>query len=174
MNCSELHWSDINFEQKFLRECRNLVRLPGKRLVESEPKTASGNRKIVLSSLLIDVLKQQRIRQLELRLQAGKAWEEHDLVFTVATGGHLHPATLLATLRRFLRDIGLQRMSFHDLRHSAATLLLAGGVHAKVVQELLGHSDIMITLNIYSQVLPSLQEDAMDKLSAYPNRPVAW
>ncbi len=105
---------------------------------------------------------------------AGKAREEHDLVFTVATGEHLHPATLLSTLGALLRDIGLQRMSFHDLRHSAATLLLAGGVHAKVVQELLGHSDIMITLNIYSQVLPSLQEDAMDKLSAYPNRPVAW
>jgi integrase len=56
-------------------------------------------------------------------------------------------------------------MSFHDLRHSAATLLLASGIHAKVVQELLGHSDIMITLNIYSHVLPSLQEDAMNRLS---------
>lgn len=70
-----LHWSDINFEQKCLQVRRNLVHLPGKRLVESEPKTASGNRKIVLSSLLIDVLKQLQIRQLELRFQAGKAWE---------------------------------------------------------------------------------------------------
>lgn len=66
--------------------------------------------------------------------------------------GHLHPATLLATLWKLLRDIGLRRMSFHDLRHSAATLLLT----REVVQELLGHSDILITLNIYSQVLPSL------------------
>ena len=66
---------------------------------------------------------------------------------------------LLATIRRLLRDIGLPRMGFHDLRHSAASLLLAGGVHAKVVQALLGHRDIMITLNIYSHVLPSLREE---------------
>jgi integrase len=65
---------------------------------------------------------------------------------------------LLPTLRALLRYIGLQCMSFHDPRHCAATLLLARGVHANVVQELLGHSDIMITLNIYSHVLPSLQE----------------
>ena len=56
-------------------------------------------------------------------------------------------------------------MRFHDLRHSAATLLLAIGVHIKVVQELLGHSNITTTLNIYSHVLPSLHQDAMDKLS---------
>jgi integrase len=160
-----LHWSGINFEQRYLQVRRNLVRPPGNQVVESEPKTASANCKIVLSSLLIDVLRQQHIHQLELRLQAGKAWEEHGLVFTVATGGHLHPATLLATLRRLLREIGLQRMSFHDLKRSAAILLLARGVHPKVLQELLGHNDIMITQNIYSHVLPSLQEDAMDKLS---------
>jgi integrase len=72
-----------------------------------------------------------------------------------ATGSSLHPAMLLPTLRALLRDIGLQCMSFHDLRHNAATLLLARGVHANVMQELLGHSDIMITLNMYSHVLPS-------------------
>lgn len=77
--------------------------------------------------------------------------------------------TCSALQRRLLRDIGLQRMSIHELRHSAATLLLVGGVHSKVVQELLGHSDIMITLNIYSHVLPSLQEDAMEKLSSLFN-----
>ena len=56
-------------------------------------------------------------------------------------------------------------MRFHDLRHSAATLLLTMGVHVKVVQELLGHSTVTMTLNVYSHVLPSLQQDAMDKLS---------
>jgi len=56
-------------------------------------------------------------------------------------------------------------MRFHDLRHSAATLLLAMGVHVKVVQELLGHSNILVMLNTYSHVLPSLHEKAMDELS---------
>ncbi len=62
-------------------------------------------------------------------------------------------------------------MRFHDLRHSAATLLLAMGVHVKVVQELLGHSNITTTLNTYSHVLPSMQQDAMSKMSDLFNRP---
>jgi integrase len=94
-----LHWSDINFELHYLQVRRTIVRLHGRGLVESEPKTSSNNRKIVLSELLLEVLRQQRVRQLELRLQAGKAWQEHDLVFGVATGGHLHPSTLLSSLR---------------------------------------------------------------------------
>ncbi len=67
--------------------------------------------------------------------------------------------------------VGLPRMRFHDLRHSAATLLLAMGVHVKVVQELLGHSNITTTLNTYSHVLPSMQQDAMSKMSDLFNRP---
>ena len=67
--------------------------------------------------------------------------------------------------------VGLPRMRFHDLRHSAATLLLAMGVHVKVVQELLGHSNITTTLNTYSHVFPSLQQDAMSKMSNLFNRP---
>ena len=73
--------------------------------------------------------------------------------------------TMRSWFKRALEDAGLQSMKFHDLRHSAATLLLAMGVHVKVVQELLGHSNILITLNTYSHVLPSLHEKAMDDLS---------
>ena len=83
----------------------------------------------------------------------------------------MDPTYMLVMFKQLLKEIGLPRMRFHDLRHSAATLLLAMGVHVKVVQELLGHSDITITLNIYSHVLPSLQQDAMDKMSSLFQRP---
>lgn len=73
--------------------------------------------------------------------------------------------TMRTWFKRALKDAGLPSMRFHDLRHSAATLLLAMGVHVKVVQELLGHSNVLITLNTYSHVLPSLHEKAMDELS---------
>jgi integrase len=73
---------------------------------------------------------------------------------------------LLKRFGRLLKAADLPHMHFHDLRHSAATFLLAMGVHAKIAQELLGHSNIAITLNIYSHVLPSLQKDAVDKLSS--------
>ena len=73
--------------------------------------------------------------------------------------------TLRTGFKRVLKNAGLPSMQFHDLRHSAATLLLAMGVHVKVVQELLGHSNVLITLNTYSHVLPSLHEKAMVDLS---------
>ena len=119
----------------------------------------------MLSPFLVEVLKAHRVRQLEARLQRGSAWEEHDLVFCNTYGRYIDNPSLLYTFRNLLREAGLPSMRFHDLRHSAASLLLAMGVHAKVVQELLGHSTIVTTLNIYSHVLPSLQQDALDKLS---------
>ena len=68
---------------------------------------------------------------------------------------------------RLLKEIGLPRMRFHDLRHSTATLLLSMGVPLKVVQELLGHSSVDITANVYSHVLPSVHKDAMDKMGGF-------
>ena len=77
---------------------------------------------------------------------------------------------MLVMFKQLLHDVGLPRMRFHDLRHSAATLLLTMGVHVKVVQELLGHSSITVTLNVYSHVLPSLQQDVMNKISGLFNQ----
>jgi len=74
--------------------------------------------------------------------------------------------TLGKQFARLLKDIGLPHMRFHDLRHSAATLLLSMGVPMKVVQELLGHSSFSTTANVYSHVLPTMQQEAMEKMDA--------
>lgn len=79
-------------------------------------------------------------------------------------GGFLCPVKLLRWFGKLLKQAGLSHMRFHDLRHSAATILLAAGVHPKVVQELLGHSSISITLDVYSHVLPSMQQEAASKM----------
>ena len=83
-------------------------------------------------------------------------------------GSYYGPLRLSTKLRRILREVGLPSMRFHDLRHSAATItvMLATGVHPKIVQEILGHSDISIMLNTYSHMLPSLQREAMKTLEA--------
>ena len=116
---------------------------------------------------MIEVLKRHRTIQLEARLKAGTALIDRDLVFPNTHGDYLLPTTLAGQFARLLKDVGLPHMRFHDLRHSAATLLLSMGVPMKVVQELLGHSNFSITANVYSHVLPSMQQEAMDKMDAF-------
>ncbi len=111
------------------------------------------------------MLKQHRLQQLEWRLKAGAAWQEHDLVFCGLHGNYLNPRYILKMFARVLKEAGLPHLRFHDLRHSAATILLSMGVHPKVVQEILGHSTISMTMDTYSHVLPSIQKDAMEKWS---------
>ncbi len=91
-------------------------------------------------------------------------WQEHDYVFCTSIGTHIHPTTdMLEQLNALLEKADLPHIRFHDLRHSAATLLLSQGVHPKVVQELLGHSTINMTMDVYSHVLPSMQQEAINK-----------
>jgi integrase len=122
---------------------------------------------IALPPFVIEVLRQHRVTQLELRLKAGSAWEEHDLVFTGLHGNYLNPRYILKLFAQVLQDADLPHLRFHDLRHSAATLLLGMGVHPKVVQEILGHSHISMTMDTYSHVLPSVQREAMDKWGVF-------
>ncbi len=106
------------------------------------------------------------MRQLEAKLKVGASWQEHDYVFRTSVGTHLHPERdILSQLKALLKKADLPNVRFHDLRHSAATLLLSEGVHPKVVQELLGHSTISMTMDVYSHVLPSMQQDAIRKLN---------
>ena len=132
---------------------------------ESEPKTARSRRKITFPQFVIKVLKQHKERQDEERIKAGASWRELDLVFTNTHGGHIEPAHLNVWFTNLLKEAGLPHIRFHDRRHGVATFLLTIGVSAKVVQELLGHSQISMTMDTYSHVLPSMQRDAMDKLN---------
>jgi integrase len=158
-----LKWQDIDFETRSLHVCRTVDCLGGYGFTVSEPKTATGKRKISLPHFVIAMFKEHRAHQLEARLKAGPAWEDHDIVFCDARGRFLDPNYLHRLFQQFLMEAGLLPMRFHDLRHSAATILLSMGVNPKVIQELLGHSRISVTLDIYSHVLPGMQDEAMGK-----------
>lgn len=160
-----LKWQDINFTQNMLQVRRIFTRAPGQRYVEAQPKTDKSRRSVMLPSITTELLKQHRIHQLEAKLQAGEFWEEHDLVFCTSLGTPLNPNKVLERFKTVLKKAGLPDMRFHDLRHSAATMLLSVGVHPKVVQELLGHNQISMTMDTYSHVLPTMQKDAMDKMN---------
>lgn len=170
-----LKWQDINFQTDTLQVRRILTRVPtkvknpqGATYVEAEPKTEKGRRSILLPPFVVEALKQHRARQLEARLKAGAAWQEHDYVFCTSVGTHLHPTRdVLNQLKVLLAKAGLPDIRFHDLRHSSATMLLSMGVHPKIVQEILGHSQISMTLDTYSHVLPTMQKEAMSKLNEF-------
>lgn len=156
-----LRWQDIDLEHGSLQVKRAVTYLKEYGYVESEPKTAKSQRTIKLPVFVVSILLTHRLQQKEQKQEVGTTWIDKGLVFTNAQGYYLSPSTLLKMFKRFLVSIGLPSMRFHDLRHSAATILLAMNTHPKVVQEILGHSQIAMTLDVYSHALPSMQEDVI-------------
>lgn len=112
----------------------------------------------------MEVLKEHRLHQDQIRAKAGDKWDEQGIIFCNRHGRFLNPERVVALLHKLLADAGLPDMRFHDLRHSAATMLLVAGVHPKVVQERMGHSSIVMTMDTYSHVLPSMQQEVADKI----------
>ncbi len=159
-----LRWSDIDFENSILFVKRSVNRIPSQGYVENDPKTRTSKRKIMLPNVAKDVLKEHRERQGLVRVKTGEKWRDMDLVFCNHLGGYLHTSHVLTAFHKLVEDAGLPPIRFHDLRHSAATILLVKGVHPKVVQELLGHSSIVMTMDTYSHVLPSMQREAMNTM----------
>jgi integrase len=156
-----LRWSDIDFDRHRLLVLHSVDYVAGYGYVVAEPKTTAGKRWISIPAFLVDMLRQHQAQQLELR-KAAKKWDDHDLVFPNLSGGYLHPSHMGDKFRRLLKEAGLPAIHFHDLRHSAATILLCMGVNIKVIQELLGHSDISVTLGVYGHLLPSMQQSVVD------------
>ena len=167
-----LKWQDINFEAGLLQVRRVLSRVPTHMperehvYVEAEPKTQKSRRSVMIAPFALEALKKHRVSQLEAKVKAGEFWQDYDYVFCTLAGTHLGPNHVVEEFKKLLTRAGLPDIRFHDLRHSAATLLLSLGIHPKVVQELLGHTQISMTMDVYSHVLPGMQQDAMRQLDA--------
>lgn len=160
-----LRWSDIDREKGELRIRQTIVRITGVGVVETGPKSLRSDRKVRLSQPVLESLEEQQKYIDSIRIRAGSLWRENDLVFPSKRGGYLDRPTIVREFKCIWGDAGLSYMRFHDLRHSAATLLLAAGVHVKVVQEMLGHANVQTTLQMYGHVLPDMQQGAIDKLN---------
>jgi integrase len=159
-----LRWTDLDFENNRLNVQRAIQRQRGRGLVFVEPKSARSRRVVNLARHATDSLAQHRKRQLAERLVSGSCWEDNDLVFCREDGRPLEHSTVHDRLQRSLLRAKLPRIRIHDLRHTAASLLLARGVHPRVVQELLGHSTITLTLETYSHTTPALHLEAANQM----------
>jgi integrase len=165
-----LRWQDVDLELGYIRVARQLQRFDGVfELVE--PKTARSRRTIAMPPTITKVLAEHRERQACERKAAGPRWKEWGLVFTRPDGHPLDGTVVTHQFHDFLDRAGLPQRRFHDLRHSCATLLLAQGVSPRVVMDILGHSQIALTMNTYTHVVPDLRRDAavrMESLLAEP------
>jgi integrase len=152
-----LRWEDIDLGSGRLAVRRTLREDAGK-LAFGEPKTRASVRSVDLPATAVRALREHRRRMLA-------EGNPGPIVFCDTQGGPLRKSNLIRrSFRPLLERAGLPIVQFHDLRHTAATLLLGPGVHPKIVQERLGHADISTTMNTYSHVLPSMQTEAADRL----------
>lgn len=159
-----LKWQDIDLDRGSLAVRRMLSRGKSGTWEVGRPKTASSRRSIALPESCVVALRKHRVAQNTERLRLGELCEDHGFVFTKRTGGPLNVNSMALQFEKLTTAVGLPKIRLHDLRHTSATLLMAKGVHPKIVQERLGHADISMTLNRYSHVTPDMQRLAADTL----------
>lgn len=161
-----LRWSDVDLDAGVI-QVRTQRTTEGYKVVEREPKTAAGRRRIPIDPGVAAALRAWKTRQKEERLAYGPAYESTDLVFTQRDGSGWHPQSLRIAFSWACKRAGVPVLRFHDLRHTAATLALEAGVHPKVVQERLGHASVQITLDTYSHVQESVGKEAAGRIARY-------
>ncbi len=159
-----LRWRDIDLDLLSISVSQTLYKGRG-RVEFREPKTEYSRRRVSMTPKLALFLAEYRTERESLHWQLGVPLTLDDLVFANIDGRPIDPSTLTHNFGRIVKRAGLNAR-FHDLRHTYASLMLAAGVHPKIVSEALGHSTVAITLDIYSHVTPGLQEAAAKQLDS--------
>ena len=161
-----LRWEDIDFDRRVVTVRHQLAFRDGA-FELAEPKSRSGRRPIALPELATAALRRHRVQQVEERLRAGVRWaNELDLVFTTGLGRPLHRRNVLRWFQGVLRREGLPVRGIKELRHTAASLLHAQGLSPRELMEMLGHSDVRITLNTYTHVFDENRRRAAERMDA--------
>jgi integrase len=155
-----MKWSNLDWQRRQYYVKESLYK---GRFVE--PKSASSKRTMNLPPTLIEALRAHRGRQAERRLQAGEGYEDHDLIFCTASGTPLDRGNVVKRdFLPLLKQAGLRRVRFHDLRHTFATLLIDQGESPKYIQVQLGHASIQVTMDRYGHLLPDVHQQAAQRL----------
>lgn len=161
-----LPWEDVDLGTGTLQVRRTLTTTKGGPRFTA-PKTAKSRRRIKLTTGAVDALRCHHDRQFEESTRLAGLWQDYGLEFATTTGTPINPSNLTSrSFKPLLKRAGLPDIRFHDLRHTCATLLLSKGVHPKLVQELLGHATIAITLDTYSHVLPGMGDQAANAMES--------
>ncbi|MFF2474018.1 tyrosine-type recombinase/integrase [Streptomyces sp. NPDC058066] len=161
-----LRWQDVDLGKRVIRVRKQRQRVGGE-VYDDDPKGRRRKQALPLPAICVAPLRWQRLRQAALRERAGDRWAESDYVFTTRTGRPIEPRNVYRSFTRVAGNAGLRVIRLHDARHGTATLLTAAGVAPRVVMEILGHSQIAVTMNVYTHVVQDTQREAvshMDRL----------
>jgi integrase len=161
-----LQWKDVDLLNNTLTVRRSIYRVRGGGLIYEEPKSKRSHRTLALPLPLVAELHGHTAAQLGERMLAGSEWQDEDLVFPQPNGRPIDKKADYDDWTRLLKAAGVRHVRLHDSRHTAATLLLGENVHPRVVMELLGHSQMRTTMDIYSHVMPALAREAADRMGA--------
>lgn len=170
-----LKWQDINYDEQTIdikRSIKNVAHIDSEdkkryEFVVQTPKTKRSIRTIPIPSNLIVPLKNHRKAQLQEKFRAGSSYNDNDFIFTTELGTNIDASNLLKKFKKILLKANIPYRKFHALRHTFATKLFENDVPIKTVQELLGHSNMSITANIYTHVMPKKKTTAVETLNKY-------
>ena len=158
-----LTWDNVYPDKSRISVCQSLQQTNAG--VSLKVPKAGRGRQVALPAFAVDALRAHRVRQAQDRLRLGPLYIDHGLVFPrPETGGYWEPISFTSAFAAAVRKSGLPRVNFHSLRHSHATIFLNQGINPKVVSERLGHAKVGTTLDVYSHVLPCMQDEAAQRL----------
>jgi len=157
-----LRWTDIDFDKKELTVRQSASEID-KKVIYGEPKTKKSMRRLAIPTIALDALKAYRAEQAKICLQLGNSIN-NDKPIMSGLGGFSKPNQLTVSYAAFIKQHKFKRVTYHDLRHTYATLLLEQNIHPKIMSELLGHSTIALTMDTYSHVMPGMQQEAANKV----------
>ncbi|MCL1829294.1 MAG: site-specific integrase, partial [Oscillospiraceae bacterium] len=165
-----LLWSDIDLDNGTVTVCKQRQYVAGHGTFVKNPKTESGNRIITLSETVTAMLRQYRNQQIEDAFKIGDVWKVDNLVFVYEDGAPMHPHRPYKWFTEFLGRHDLPKITYHQLRHTNASLLISAGVDIVTLSGRLGHADKNITLGTYSHIIKSKEEQAANRMDMFYNR----
>lgn len=161
-----LRWADVRLDDGYIAVRQNLVKT-NSGIMMQEPKTANSRRNISISPKTVEVLKKHKETQGFEKEKHEGDYNDHGLVFCRLIGLPLYPDGVSDQFNRLVKNSKIASITFHDLRHTHATLLLMAGIHPKIVSERLGHYSVSLTLDLYSHVIPGMDKEAAARLDEH-------
>ena len=160
-----LRWSDVNFAKGTISIQQTVLRIGNNIVISPTTKNKSSKRTLSIPASVISQLKIQRLETQKWRLKS-KKWNDNDLCFPKLDGSPMYPTYLSQLCKKYATLSGFKDFTFHDIRHTHATLLIEAGVNFKVIQVRLGHSSFKETMDTYSHVTPIMEADVIEKLES--------